>query len=189
MARNYWVQKRRRKKIKGKEKKFVLVPPSREIQRGNWRIFHDTSVPRVTARARSDTKCILRERKRGRIRLEVAQPGVIEAIREPIISLSPRLKRVNSSILLTIRLLLPPPILNTRYYIAFLAIDRSKKPRLWPPPLPARSPPWKAGIKYSITIKRRSSINPLSTRVWKKCFHLDGSGHGRSRRVYETPPI
>lgn len=31
---------------------------------------------------------IFRERKRGRISLEVAQPGVIQAIREPIISLS-----------------------------------------------------------------------------------------------------
>lgn len=87
-----------------------------------------------------------------------------------------------------IRLLLPPPILNTRYYIACLAIDRSIEKTATVTPPPSSLPPWKAGIKYSITIKRRSSINPLSTRVWKKCFHLDGSGHGRSRRVYETRP-
>ena len=60
------------------------------------RIFHGTSSPRDSVyRAHDRRVCssiqtvFSRERKRERISLEMAQPGVIEAIGEPIISLSP----------------------------------------------------------------------------------------------------
>lgn len=140
MARNYRIQKRREKRNSFSTSmrisysgRRVRASPSLhgDPAGGNWRIFHGTSVPRVTARI--DAKDILRERKRGRIRLEVAQPGVIEAIKEPIISLSPRLKRVNSSIYITrISLLLPLPLFLIRYiarctYILQRSIDRFSK--------------------------------------------------------------
>lgn len=111
--------------------------------------------------ARIDAKDILRERKCGRIRLEVAQPGVIEAIKEPIISLSPRLKRVNSSIYYSYKpSSASSSFLNTLYremYVYFAAIDRSILEK-------TSHREKKREIKYSITIngdRRRTSFQPV----------------------------
>lgn len=171
MARNYRIQKRREKRNSfstsmriSHSGRRVRASPSLhgDPAGGNWRIFHGTSVPRVTARI--DAKDILRERKRGRIRLEVAQPGVIEAIKEPIISLSPRLKRVNSSIYYSYKpSSASSSFLNTLYremYVYFAAIDRS----ILEKDLPPRHREKKREIKYSITIngdRRRTSFQPV----------------------------
>lgn len=64
-----------------------LLRGQREL--ANFPRYIDSLRQRVSRTPSSQSRYgIFRERKRGRISLEVVQPGVIEAIREPIISLS-----------------------------------------------------------------------------------------------------